>query len=91
MPSLANAELMDVERAGELRVARHIAFVEHRVGQLAFAQDVFEPPDLVQPAHVQALAVADDAHRALVNAFVERQPAGLVGAEQVQPPALVAR
>src|SRR5690606_12464711 len=85
----ADAELVDVEVADGLRVARHVALVVLAVDHLVRAQHVLEAPQLVQPAQVDPLGVADHAHRALEDALEERDPALLVAADQVYAAALV--
>src|SRR5207342_3031531 len=87
----ADAELVDVQVADRLRIARHVAAVELSVDDLIGAQDVLEPPQLVQATEIDSLRVADNAHRALEDALEEGHASLLVAAHQVHASGLVGR
>src|SRR5688572_2548396 len=64
-PAVAvDGDLMDVDVADGDRGARDVDPVEMLVGALVAVQDVFEAPDLRQPANIEPIALGAHAHSA---------------------------
>jgi hypothetical protein len=74
-PGAVDGELVDVEIAGDLAVARHVQPVEMLVGALGAHQDVFQAPDLVDRRHIDPIAVAPQPHGAGEIALMHRETA----------------
>ena len=84
-----DAELVDVDVAGGLGVARHVEPVEILVGPLVRGEHVLEPPDLEQRADIEPRRGRVDAHRAHVILLVEGDLAARQQADQEQLAGLV--
>ena len=91
-PAVVRGDLVDVDVAERLRVARHEEGVERLVGGLAGAEDILQPPQLELAGEVEPAGAVSEAHGALEILLVDRhgavglradeeQLAGLVGGE----------
>ncbi len=84
-----DGDLVPVEVAGVLGVAREVERVEMLVGELARPEHVLKPPDADIRHEKDALGVGVDAHGARKVALVERNPAVLHHADEEELPGLV--
>ena len=84
-----DGDLVDVEVAGGLGIARHIEPVELLVGHLARAKHILQAPDLRDRRHVNALLVDAQPHGPDEIALVHGQPAVGQDADQHQLSGLI--
>ena len=87
--ALADGNLVDVEVAGGLRVARHVEPVELLVGHLTLREHVLQTPDLGDGREVDALGVGAEAHGAHEVALIDRQASSRQSADQHQLSGLI--
>src|SRR6185312_6286486 len=88
---LADAQLVDIQVADRLGVARDIALVELVMDHLVRAQHILEAPQLEQAPEIETLRIAHDTHGTREEALEEGHPALLVAADEVKTARLVGR
>ena len=84
-----DTELVNIDIAGRLHVARNINPVMHLVGALVGAKDIFHPDDLCQGAEIDAIGIADHTHRLRIYGLMQGQLAVRTVADQVEPSGLI--
>ena len=88
--ALVDRDVVDVEVAGGVRLARHVEAVE-AVVQLARRERVVELPELPARAQQQPVRRGVQAHRPVEVALEDREPAALLHADQEQAVRLIGR